>query len=82
MSLGTFLIAAPAGAQATPSLALFLVAAVSGFVVLILTLWLGRSVESGGGKMLLFLTGLALATGLVLLILFVGPRLDIVSKVG
>jgi hypothetical protein len=49
----------------------FLVAAVAGFVVLMLTLWLGRSVESGGGRLLLFLVALLLATAMVLLVLLV-----------
>ena len=67
-----------------PSLAVFLVAAVSGFIVLMITLWAGRSVESGGGRLLLFLLGLALATAMVLLVLvlFGGMSFDVVNKIG
>ena len=44
-------------------------AAISGFVVLLLTLWLGRRVESGVGRMLVLLTGLGMATAAALLVL-------------
>ena len=67
-----------------PSLGLFLLGAVAGFVVLAGTLWLGRSVESGMGRLLLFLLSLVLATltALLILVLFGGMSFDLITKTG
>ena len=77
------LLAQAAGSGDPPSLPLFLGAAVASFVVLVLTPWAGRNVESGGVRLLLFLVSLVPATAVVLAVLLAGSMsFDVIREIG
>lgn len=62
----------------------FFGAAVAGLLTLLISQWLGRNVESAGGRLLVFAVSLMLATlvALVVLVATGAISLDVVQKIG